>query len=404
MCSIRSTGEDYGDDAVGYVQLKRTSEICKVAARITPEHKTTSKPYRVVAIINEEKEEVIEAGCLDCAAAAGTCKHAAAFLGWLERRSTSKAVTSTTSYWKKARLSNVTVETKKSDVNSLKKTPRRSVKRKIDSGDQFLRDVLAQAPPGQTGLIFSHFGNQMHPAEKIGIDNLLASFVKSHNRVPTSNEFLDYCKTEMTSQLCAMVRNETVKQSKSPLWHAVRFARVTASKAYGAAHSSLSSTNNSLVMSVIGASKLRDTVAMERGRKLEGKVLNEVQKKLGRIVQSGIILSPDYPILGASPDGITADGQAVVEIKCPNSEKSMRRYVNKDGSIAAKHAAQVQMLMHMSEKQNAYFCVASPHFEVTGCVNIVRIDYDSQYCIKLIGACQNFWEKTVFQELLKAYD
>ncbi|KAK4287433.1 hypothetical protein Pmani_039496 [Petrolisthes manimaculis] len=40
----RSTGEDYGDDAVGYVQLKRASGICEVTARITPEHKTTSKP------------------------------------------------------------------------------------------------------------------------------------------------------------------------------------------------------------------------------------------------------------------------------------------------------------------------------------------------------------------------
>lgn len=77
----------------------------------------------------------------------------------------------------------------------------------------------------------------------------------------------------------------------------------------------------------------------------------------------------------------------------------MRRYVNKDGSIAAKHVAHVQMHMHMSEKKNAYFCVASPQAEDTGFVNIVRVDYDDQYC-----TCQNFWESTVFQELLKAYD
>lgn len=120
-------------------------------------------------------------------------------------------------------------------------------------------------------------------------------------------------------------------------------------------------------------------------------------------MQPGIVLSPNHPMLGASPDGITADGQAIVEIKCPYSEKSMRRYVNKDGSIAAKHVAQVQMLMHMSEIKIAYFCVASPQFEETGFVNIVRVDYDSQYCTNMIGACQNFWENTVFQELLKAY-
>lgn len=76
----------------------------------------------------------------------------------------------------------------------------------------------------------------------------------------------------MTSELRAMVRNATVTQSRSPLWHAFKFARDTASKAYGAAHSSLSKMKTH-VMSVIGASKLKNIAEMERGRKLEPKVL-----------------------------------------------------------------------------------------------------------------------------------
>ncbi len=351
MYSIRSAGEDYGDDAVGYVQLRRTSAVCEVAARVTPEHRVTSKPYRVVAIINEEKEEVSEVRCYDCAAAAGTCKHVAAFLGWLERRSSAKAVTSTTCYWKKARLSNVNTETKKADLTALKKKQRQSGNSTSVCGNQFLEAVLSQSPPGQTGLIFSHFGDQINPAEEIGVDNLLRSFVTSYKRVPTCDEFLEYCRLRMTSELCAVVRSETITQSKSPLWHGVRFARVTALKAYGAAHSSLSSVNT-FVMSVIGASKWKDTAAMERGRKLEPKVLLKVEKQVGHIEQSGIILTSDHPIMGASPDGITGDGQAVIEIKCPSSEKSLKRYMNKDGSVPAKHVAQVQMLMHMSGKKN----------------------------------------------------
>ena len=200
-----------------------------------------------------------------------------------------------------------------------------------------------------------------------------------------------------------MVQNETVMQYKSPLWHAVRFARITASKAYSAAHSSLSSMST-IVMSVVGASKLKDTAAMERGRKLEPKVLKEVGRKLGSIKSSGIILTPNHPFMGASPDGITANGHAVVEIKCPASQKSLLRYVNGDGSVPAKHVAQLQMLMHMSEKKTSYFCVASPQFEQDKSVNIQRVDYDSQYCKNLIAACQNFWNKTVFEQLIKSYE
>ncbi|KAF0312224.1 hypothetical protein FJT64_017005 [Amphibalanus amphitrite] len=55
-----SAGEEYGDDAVAYVQIKRTGSQCEVQARITPEHKVNAKPYRVVAVIDEEKAEVAE--------------------------------------------------------------------------------------------------------------------------------------------------------------------------------------------------------------------------------------------------------------------------------------------------------------------------------------------------------
>lgn len=121
-----------------------------------------------------------------------------------------------------------------------------------------------------------------------------------------------------------MVQNETVKQYKSSLWHAVRFACVTASTANSATYSSHSSVST-IVMSMVGASKLKDTAAMERGRKLEPKMLKEVGRKLGSIMPSGIILTPNHSFMSASPDGITADGHAIVEIKCPVSKKKVFR-------------------------------------------------------------------------------
>ncbi|KAJ8720544.1 hypothetical protein PYW08_006009 [Mythimna loreyi] len=68
---LRSTRESYGDNAIGYVQIKRDGLVqsCK---------------------------------CEDCAASEGGCKHAAALLLWLHRRSEEPPVTSVTCYWKKS--------------------------------------------------------------------------------------------------------------------------------------------------------------------------------------------------------------------------------------------------------------------------------------------------------------
>ncbi|CAH2103318.1 unnamed protein product [Euphydryas editha] len=42
-----SSRESYGDDAIGFVQLRRESDICTVKCRVCPEHKVRSKPYTV---------------------------------------------------------------------------------------------------------------------------------------------------------------------------------------------------------------------------------------------------------------------------------------------------------------------------------------------------------------------
>lgn len=53
--------ENYGDSAIGYVQIKREgSIICNVKAQICPEHRVRNKNYHVSLTINEEKEEIVD--------------------------------------------------------------------------------------------------------------------------------------------------------------------------------------------------------------------------------------------------------------------------------------------------------------------------------------------------------
>ncbi|KAK4875831.1 hypothetical protein RN001_012253 [Aquatica leii] len=105
----KSARESYGDDAIGYVQVKRTGDTCTVKCRITPEHRVRSKPYHCSLECDEKEREIMSVLCEDCAASKGGCKHAVAFLMWLHRRSEEPSTTSIKCYWKKSKLAGNTV-------------------------------------------------------------------------------------------------------------------------------------------------------------------------------------------------------------------------------------------------------------------------------------------------------
>ncbi|KAJ8966270.1 hypothetical protein NQ314_003638 [Rhamnusium bicolor] len=65
----------YGEDAIGYVQVKREQNVCTVKGRIVPEHKVHNKPYTVSAIFDEANDSILSCQCESCAASQGKiCK------------------------------------------------------------------------------------------------------------------------------------------------------------------------------------------------------------------------------------------------------------------------------------------------------------------------------------------
>ena len=359
----------------------------------------TAKPYREEVVIDEKRKEIERAECRDCAAAAGCCKHAVALLGWLERRSAEKSVTSTESYWRKARLSDVPSELKSHGIDRLAKRPR-VCRAECERPVNFLAQVLAGAPHGASGLIFQYERETDADLKAISMDRMLREFIRDGGG--DCGAFVSYCAAKMGEELCERVQMATKAQSECALWHSMRFGRVTASKVYAVAH--CVSAVKPLVMAVIGASKLRDTAAMERGRRLEPAVLMKVGRvRKIRIKRCGIVLSQRCPMLGASPDGMTPDGKTVVEVKCPTTEDSRRRYLRTDGNVAAKHVAQLQVLMALTGAEAALFCVADPRFEDSGKVDICTVPYDKVAAEQLISACATFWSQHVFTELYASY-
>ena len=211
-----------------------------------------------------------------------------------------------------------------------------------------------------------------------------------------SNNFIKYCSSLLTDKNCTEIMNATRDQSKSMLWHELRYARITASKLYEA--SQCKTFHGSLLESIMGG-KVFSTYAMQRGSTLEHLVLDKIQKFLGKpVTKVGLTLNAKYPMLGASPDGETDD--AVIEIKCPNSDKAVTRYYDK-GMIQTKYKAQMQLQMFFAKKHVGYFCIANPEFEKNGKVMIIKDTYSEKFLTPIIKRAVKFWETAVFPILMK---
>lgn len=170
--------------------------------------------------------------------------------------------------------------------------------------------------------------------------------------------FIKFCQNEMTDSRCLLVKDATKAQAESNMWFEMRYGRITASKMHEA--SQCKTKDGSLVETVFGALKFKETAAIKRGKILTfSKVVSEVKKI--KIEQSGLYLNKEWPMLGASPNGLTND--YVIEIKCPYKEKTMRTYYE-NGQLGKKYYTQIQAQMHMSARQKGLFRVAHVDFRV----------------------------------------
>ncbi|KAJ8978086.1 hypothetical protein NQ317_004620 [Molorchus minor] len=237
----RSTKVSYGDNAVGYVQLKREGDVCTVKGKLTPEHKIHKKGYNVCAVINEKEQEVISCTCLGCPASEGGCKHGVAFLLWLHRRSEEPSVTSTVDMSLMALL--------KKDVPPLK--PR---------DPTFVEEVLAMKDC--EGVLFKFHKKQKY--EDVSIHHLFIKYMKQNSGNPSVEDFLLSAVQTMTDPLCVEAENSTKNQSESKDWFELRFGRITASIVYEAAK--CKTLSGALTEKILGAAQPIETKAIMRGK------------------------------------------------------------------------------------------------------------------------------------------
>lgn len=384
----RSARESYGDDAIGYVQLHRERGLCTVKCKMCPEHKVRTKAYNVTMIVNENDSEIVSCQCHDCAASAGGCKHAVAFLMWVHRRTEEPACTSVECYWKKPTLSKVGTTLKYITVQQMS---RKEVPHK-PSTSALYTEFISEAKKRKIGnceLLKYQHDFKHNDVMQYSLHSFMMG--QSSEVIANVDKLVDVMKATFTETVIQHIEEATRKQNKSSLWYEMRYGRITASKAHEV--SVCHTPDGSLVATVMGA-KIPDTAAMKRGRSLELSVRKAVGNKLKKKITScGLYVCQAYPVIAASPDGKTKD--AVIEIKCPTTAKATDTYV-KNGVITEKCRAQVQLQMYATGLNKCYFCVADSNFEDTKNVDIILVTYDSDYVNNLIQKLTVFWKTNVY--------
>ncbi|XP_026677302.1 uncharacterized protein LOC113466265 [Diaphorina citri] len=391
--AARSARESYGDQAIGRVQVKRVFPLCIIKGEVTPEHKVRQKPYGCTVTINEAEEKIVSASCQGCEGAAAGCKHAVAFLFWLHRRTEEPASTSTTCYWKKAELSKVGSSMKFIKLSEFGKIPECTLD--IDS-DRCLAEFQDQATKNKVVTQMSGYCGSDNKYSAASLHTLILEF-KNQGGLESAEEFMNFMKNKITADMCKEVLDNTVGQSLNKLWYELRFGRITASKIFEAMN--CKTMEGSLVETIMGARKVKDNMFLQRGRNLENSVLEEVGKKFNlKIEKCGMFINQEWPVLGASPDGITKN--YIFEVKCPSSEKTFSTYI-KNNEITYKFYFQMLLQMYLAGKTKGYFCVAAPDFETTKNVTTLLITFDKELCQKIMTDAVSFWEKAIFPLLYK---
>jgi hypothetical protein len=216
----------------------------------------------------------------------------------------------------------------------------------------------------------------------------------------------------------SIIRQRTVE------WHAARLGKFTASN-FGTlmakpvdrsslfSKSAIAYIREVALQIYLNKSTFRqDTVATRWGMTKEDEALQEFEKITGfAIKESGFMLHPEFPDVGATPDAIVIEkdrsGKLVLaQIKCPFSQKNHLQYSKKihDALSLKKYRSaifwQIQGEMWVTGASHSYFVSFDPRQTGSKRLHYARIERDQQAVDELaaaipkaIGLRNNFLEE-----------
>lgn len=139
----------------------------------------------------------------------------------------------------------------------------------------------------------------------------------------------------------------------SDAWKAYRRGKISASKIPIIMGESPYTTPYELFMEETGLVPPQETQPhMKRGLDIEDEARASFELETGIKMLPAVVVHPDNPLFIASLDGLSADGQCLVEIK--NNNKEFHE-ASKFGCVPKFHVAQVNWQMYVSGAKHAYY-------------------------------------------------
>ena len=161
------------------------------------------------------------------------------------------------------------------------------------------------------------------------------------------DELLDVCQTisiNITAPMAKSIEATTKAQSGSKMWFRYRAGRVTASRMQAVCHTNES---KSLIKCICYPEAFSFTSKQTSWGCKHEKAAKELYMKKElenhhnlEIKDSGLCINPQWPFIGASPDGIIScqcHGTGVLELKCP--------YCHRDDAIESAAIKRCQVLL-----------------------------------------------------------
>jgi len=164
------------------------------------------------------------------------------------------------------------------------------------------------------------------------------------------------------------LEEKTQDQSKTKKWFSARKFRLTASK-FGEICKATTARDFPKMCETIYDPPTLQTKAILHGKAYEKTAIAQLQKKLGiQVSPAGLYVHPEFPFLGASPDGKVGEN-SVVEVKCPYVGRNKKiepcaeiPYLEKcEGKVHLKRGHnyyyQIQGQLAISKKEKCYFVI-----------------------------------------------
>lgn len=412
-----------------------------LTARVRHSQSVTAPPLKPW-VATEKNGTIICAHCTCMAGLGEACSHIAALLFAAEtnnRLNKDMSCTSRPCAWLSPHMQNVTYAPI-SDINFTAPVTKRRKVLEDKAGQQsqpafsvpcpskekiaaFLQDLSKTGKPALLSILPEYCDMYVVDHSILSLP-LSAHFEQSYMDLPY-NDLLKKCEDvfnslKITEEQARIIEASTRDQALSKIWFRYRAGRVTASRFKAAAHTDLSQPSQSLLKAICYPESYKFSNKATRWGCDHEKTAREAyfSKIVGNhlnltVTDSGLVIHPQYPHFGASPDGYVkcrCCGCGVIEIKCPFSCKD-RSFLEAsddgtfclassvDGNLVLKqtHAYfyQVQLQMKLCDVDFCDFVIWADEELVVN-----RINRDETFLTEAIDKATKFFKYGILPELI----